>query len=633
MKLYKFSLFVVLSFLVLNYNVAQTDSSLDIAVDKIDNQSDVNTKNLEFSPSFFGNSLIYVSSGASEKKFDYKIGESFFTLRVGVLDSFGNIVDSYSFLDELNISNHLGPCTLSKDGELLFLSRNKKGTISLKEKEKDVNPMGIYLYEYLDSTWQKVDELPFNNPNYKVFHPAWDDDNKRLIFASDMPGGYGGTDLYSVNYIDGKWSGLKNLGPNINSAYNEAFPFVYNANNLFFASNKEGGIGGFDIYFSKENNGFSVAENLGDKINSESDDFGLILDENALVGYFNSGRPGGKGKDDLYKITFAKPVINDVPEPDYFMINVKNSINGNAVENAEITFYKYKVTPNKNPEIKKIKGIDKQIIYTIDPNSLEASSPVYSAKDGSKKVNLPQGSYIMKVQKSGYAEYRQLVNTSESGKNITVALVSDIYDYFEIAFIDEENNSVSDITIYEKNGKPISVEGKNPYVFKVLRGEVLNIVAAKEGYKDKVMELSYPNSPAKFDAVMHKKIKYVEHLPVDKGEILVLKDIIYDYNSDRLTSKAKSELDKLVAHLKKHEDMVIELGSHTDSRGRDAYNLKLSKKRSASAKRYIVKKGIRADRIKEKGYGETKIKNHCTNGVRCTEKEHSLNRRTEVKVL
>ncbi len=634
MKLYKFSLSAILSLALLSNLSAQINSNFSENIDKIENQSNVNTKNLEFSPCFFGNSLIYVSSETSNKKFDYKIGESFFTLKVGVLDSLGNIVESYSFLDELNVPNHLGPCTLSKDGELLFLSRNKKGVVSIKEQEKDVNPMGIYLYKYLDSTWQKVDDFPFNNPNYKVFHPAWDDENNRLIFASDMPGGYGGTDLYSVNYIDGKWLGLKNLGPNINSAYNEAFPFIYNSKYLFFASNKEGGNGGFDVYFSEDNNGFTPAKNVGKKINSKSDDFGLILDENASVGYFNSGKPGGKGKDDLYKITFIKPVVNDdIQEEDYFMINVKNSIKGTAVENAEIIFYKYKITTNKNPEIKKIEGIDKQIIYTIDPNSLEASSPVYSGKNGTKKVNLPEGAYIMKVQKSGYAEYRQLVNTLESNKNIKVALVPDIYDYFEITFIDEENNATVDVIINEKNGKSISIEGKNPYILKVLRGESLNIVAVKEGYKDKIMDISYPNTPSKFDAVMHKKIKYVEHLPVDKGEILVLRDIIYNYNSDRLTNKAKAELDKLVSHLKKHKNLVIELGSHSDSRGSDSYNLKLSKKRSASAKRYIVKSGIRADRIKEKGYGETMIKNHCKNGVKCSEKEHSLNRRTEVKVL
>ncbi len=632
MKIYKFSLFLVLSFWALNDTFAQDNSNLDMNIDKIENQSNINTKNLEFSPSFFGNSLIYVSSETSNKKFDYKIGESFFTLKEGVLDSLGNIVNSYSFLDELNIPNHLGPCAFGRDGELLFLSRNKKVDIKSKGQENDINPMGIYLYKYSDSTWQKAGDFPFNNANYKVFHPTWDDENNRLIFASDMPGGYGGTDLYSVEYIDGKWSGLKNLGSNINSIYNEAFPFIYNSKYLFFASNKQGGKGGFDIYFSVENNGFTDAKNLGSEINSESDDFGLIIDENALVGYFNSNRPGGKGKDDIYKISFTKPIIRD-RERDYFTINVKNSTNGSAIEKAEIIFYKYKVTTNKNPEIKKIKGIDKQIIYTIDPNSLEASSTVYSGKNGTKKVNLPNGSYIIKVKKSGYAEYKQLVNTSISDKDINVSLIPDVYDYFEITFIDEENNSAGNITLYEKNGKTISVEGQNPYVLKVLRGETLNIVAAKEGYKDKIIDISYPNTPAKFDAVMHKKIKYVEHLPVDKGEILVLRDIIYDYNSDILTNKAKMELDKLASHLKKHKDLVIELGSHTDSRGSDSYNLKLSKKRSASAKRYIVKNGVKADRIKEKGYGETMIKNHCTNGVKCSEEEHSLNRRTEVKVL
>ncbi len=645
MKYFKYSLSVVLSLFLLCDVMAQDNadlvgSAVSFDVDKIENQSNVNTPDLEFSPAFYGNSIVYVSSSKSKKKFDLKIGESFFTLKVGIVDSLGNIQEPYSFLDELDIPNHAGPCAFSSNGELMFLSRNKKGFEDTEEQGKVVNPIGIYLYKYWGNSWQKEEDFPFNNPNYKVFHPTWDEENNRLIFASDMPGGYGGTDLYSVNYVDGKWTGLKNMGPTVNTEYNEAFPFIYNSKYLFFASNRDGGKGGYDIYFSQENNNFDDVQSLGDEINSEGDDFGLILSEDATTAYFNSSRLGGKGKDDLYKIMFSKPVIQEkVDDDDYFSIKIKNANTGLAVENAEITFSKYKITTNKNPQIKKINGIDKEIIYAIDPNSVEESTPMYSNHKGEKMVNLPEGSYILKVKKSGYSEYNQLVNTSDLIANdIVVAMKPYVYDVFEITFVDENNKIEEGVILKSKDsdGKKMMVEGNNPYVFKVLRGTNLHIVASKEGFVDKSLDIVYGTTPAKFDAVMQrkaKKIEYVEHLPVDKGQILVLSDIIYEYNSDKLTKNSKIELDKLVSHLKTHKNLVVELGSHSDSRGRASYNLALSKKRSASAKKYIVSKGVDASRIKVKGYGETMIKNHCINGVKCSEKEHAINRRTEVKVL
>ncbi|HTL81170.1 MAG TPA: OmpA family protein, partial [Bacteroidia bacterium] len=111
-----------------------------------------------------------------------------------------------------------------------------------------------------------------------------------------------------------------------------------------------------------------------------------------------------------------------------------------------------------------------------------------------------------------------------------------------------------------------------------------------------------------------------------------LENIYYDYNKWNIRPDAAVELDKLVKIMQDNPQIKIELSSHTDSRGSDSYNMKLSQKRAQSAVDYIVSKGISKDRITAKGYGESVPLNRCTNGVKCTEDEWQFNRRTEFKV-
>ncbi|MEL6867521.1 MAG: OmpA family protein, partial [Bacteroidota bacterium] len=126
----------------------------------------------------------------------------------------------------------------------------------------------------------------------------------------------------------------------------------------------------------------------------------------------------------------------------------------------------------------------------------------------------------------------------------------------------------------------------------------------------------------------------VELEPVEMDKAIKLENIYYRYNSARITSKSAKELDKLIRVLKDNPGLIVELGSHTDSRGKDDYNLKLSNMRAASAVEYITQKGgIPESQIKSKGYGETQLVNKCKNGVECSERRHQQNRRTELKVV
>lgn len=135
------------------------------------------------------------------------------------------------------------------------------------------------------------------------------------------------------------------------------------------------------------------------------------------------------------------------------------------------------------------------------------------------------------------------------------------------------------------------------------------------------------------------------HYTVSKGETrdtvfmtvalnrsIVLKNIYYDFDKYDLRPESITELDKVVSFMKANRDLNVELGSHTDSRGNDDYNQRLSENRARSAVQYIISRGIDPARIHSRGYGESRLVNGCSNGVNCTEDQHQMNRRTEIIV-
>ncbi|NJL76499.1 MAG: OmpA family protein [Saprospiraceae bacterium] len=121
-------------------------------------------------------------------------------------------------------------------------------------------------------------------------------------------------------------------------------------------------------------------------------------------------------------------------------------------------------------------------------------------------------------------------------------------------------------------------------------------------------------------------------VPIQQGTVLILENIYYDFDAFSIQEGAAKELDELATVMQQYASMQIELIAHTDSRGTTIYNLELSQKRAQSAKQYLIEKGISHDRIQTFGFGESKIRNHCSEGINCAEEEHAFNRRTEVRI-
>lgn len=476
-------------------------------------QTNINTVASDFGPAIVHDKLMYASF-SDEDINKLARGDSrkiFYDIFLSTLNSNGDAgSDRQMILSEFSKGYHAGPVSYCKNTGELFVTLSNYQNPEIKNKVYRKANIRLKLISLKpdNGKWILQDDFPFNDSLYSVGHPAISVTGDTLFFASDRPDmGFGRTDIYMSVRKDGNWMMPQNLGEKINSPGDDMFPFFFR-NMLFYASNKgTEERKDFDIYYAcLENGRFSKPVKL-DFLNTEYDDFGLIINSDGEYGYFVSNRPGGKGDDDIYKIEFTG---------EYFLeLVIMDRKTGAPVDNPVISF--------------------------SDNVTAEYQYPVF-------KRELP-------------------------AKTTTVA--------------------TSKLEGYQNSSVTISTQ---QYSFGIIRDTI-----------------------------------WVEKVEV--GQKFVMENIFYEFDKWDILPESEVELNKLVKILKDNPSWKVELGSHTDCRGSDAYNLKLSQKRSDSAVSYIVKNGISADRIIARGYGETQLVNRCDDGVDCTEEEHRQNRRTEFKIL
>ncbi|WP_369048663.1 OmpA family protein [Tenacibaculum sp. UWU-22] len=210
----------------------------------------------------------------------------------------------------INSIFHESNAIITKDGQTMYFTRdNFDGKKKGRDKKTHTTHLKLYRITKEDGKWGDIVELPFNSDNYSVGHPALSPDEKTLYFASDMPGGYGNTDIYKVSVIDNIYGKPVNLGRGINTEEREMFPFVGADSTLYFSSDGHSGHGLLDIFESKLESGeYKTVKNLEEPFNSKRDDIAFYINDAKNEGFFSSNREGGKGDDDIYSFVITKEV-------------------------------------------------------------------------------------------------------------------------------------------------------------------------------------------------------------------------------------------------------------------------------------------------------------------------------------
>ncbi|WP_424495118.1 OmpA family protein [Salinimicrobium sp. GXAS 041] len=324
------------------------------------NQVMQNAASSDFGISFMGDRVVFASTRNQDRPIYLWNKKPYLDLYVADISEDGTLSNVSLFGDEINTDTHESSAAFSEDGQVMFFDRTNDRRVKTDWSEVPVATISIYRAEMVDGEWDNIEALPFASDQYSIEHPTLSQDGTKLYFASDMPGSLGSFDIYSVDVnADGTFGEPVNLGPNVNTPEREQFPYISNDGVLYFASNGRLGFGNLDIYRSEMENGtFSEAENLGNSLNSEFDDFAFVLKEGEAEekGYLASNR---RGSDNLYAFTrteYEKPVLpSEISEinPETGRRQIAN------VGNIYFDFDKATIKPESEPTLNRVAEIMK----------------------------------------------------------------------------------------------------------------------------------------------------------------------------------------------------------------------------------------------------------------------------------
>ncbi len=278
---------------------------------KIKNLEAINTPFTEYAPVYSNNELYFTSSRSNARIYE-ATGTPFTDLYKaetnGANVNVNTITPLPSFINESNINE--GCVTFTPDGKTMVFAKGNSG------KRKGTSDVDLYLSRFRNGQWSEPTPININQPDAWESTPAMSPDGRTLYFSSNRKGGFGGLDIYSAQMDGrGRFGKVKNMGPEINTAGAELFPYVSENGKLYFSSDGQSGYGMLDIFVVNRANGKTVVENLGQPVNSPADDFGIFLFK-ADRGFFTSNRDGGKGDDDIYTFINEDPNLRVV---NYFL--------------------------------------------------------------------------------------------------------------------------------------------------------------------------------------------------------------------------------------------------------------------------------------------------------------------------
>jgi outer membrane protein OmpA-like peptidoglycan-associated protein/tetratricopeptide (TPR) repeat protein len=608
----------------------------------------INSKYTEFAPLPYGkNQLLFSSLKANELIVPSK-SETKAKLYTAVLDDNNAPKEVEEFGNGLNTNaNHVGHGSFSKDGQRFYF------TLCGYEIEENRVKCEIYKAQKNGTAWQSPERLgdAVNMEGYEstMPHVAQGDGAEELLyFASDRPGGQGGLDLWVAVGRGGGFQSPINLGPTINTPGDEASPFVDDAKGyedlrpmLYFSSNGHPGFGGFDVFKSFKNNtnftDWGKVENAGNLLNSPADELYFVMDDSKTKGFIVSNRDGSysiAGKnccDDIYVLELGEPKENVVYIAD--ALGTVYDDKEKAMVGAKVTLYE--LDGNKRKKVANISTktmgyvfenlkLDRNYILTAEKDGFAAQEHAFNTKGLKQNQKFRKDFYLKKqetpVEDPDAALYVEGQVFSDKGREGGVSVLN--------------NATVEIIRINVKNGQEVSFKslttsGQGNYRTKLPDGYRYKLIATAPGH----LAASESIDGTGITGTVTKKVDFT--LRVQQTDVAFkIDNIYYDFDKATLRDESIPNLQVLLGILNDNPSIRIELGAHTDSKGADDYNMKLSQRRAQSVVDWLVGQGIAADRLVAKGYGETQpvAPNENPDGSDNPD-GRQLNRRTEFKLL
>ncbi len=631
------------------------------------NAAEINGPGTDFSPIYYDDGLVYLSNSSKTGPADRKyLDRPSLDMYFALLDANQEPMVRSPFSEELNSNLNEGQATFSQDGKTIFFTRNNMYKGVQKADENGRVRMKIYQARIGKYDWENIQELPFNNDSYTCMHPSLSVDGHKLYFTSDMPGGQGGFDLYvSERSMDG-WSEPVNLGPEINTSENEVFPFItFGGKTLFFTSRGHNTLGGLDMFYVNLDKIDEGVVNLNEPFNSPNDDMDMILNEDGTKGFFTSDRPGGHGKADIYSFTVPNGIHGvEKPPSNRVQIVVTDGRTGQPIPKASIRilepsddgflsagndFYEVDLAPTpESPNSLSLRLVRKNAdALGIPDNYTNGAGQAYADF-------VMYRSYLILASYDGYQTAERLYSVQpDKGGAVTLSLFEEAvcHRMTGIVSTDKFNTRISNATLiftHKASNQEVTFHSDINGEYNLclpLEGEYL-LQVKREGFRSKVITTAAARNksinntirlePVALNAAAsssnEEKTEELLARPLQDGYVITMDKIRFVPGKATLNQSAVRHLDAIVELMQRYPEMEIDLEVHTDSRGDAKANQTLSSERANNAKAYLAHKGIDASRVNAMGKGQSQLRNRCSDGVQCTDVEHEVNNRIEVRV-
>ncbi|MFH1005317.1 MAG: OmpA family protein [Bacteroidota bacterium] len=571
----------------------------------------INTEYPEYSPVISADESILLFTSRRPENVGGKVGEDgkyFEDIYISFNTEDSGWTKAKNIGAPINTSEHEATIGISADGQIVFIYKD------------DADSGSIYTTHMEGDFWTIPEKVGGDvNSKYWESHATISADGNTLYFVSNRPDGYGGRDIYRCKKLPtGEWSKAMNLGPKINTQYDEDASFLQpGEQTLSFSSKGHKGMGGFDIFYSNFidsglTGNWTEPVNIGYPVNTTGDDVFFVPTIDNKRAYFSSFSQSGYGDKDIYMLTF--------PEK----------------EGSRLTVLRGHVTDDFG------KIPTDVTITVVDANNGDMiGNYLPNPKTGKYLLILPHTkTYTIKYEGEGYYTVTNTVHV-DPGKAYmetemvlilkdvkmekktpgTVSVIGTVTDVQKKAvaktnIVVKDNSSGTTIGTFVSNN-----EGKFSFVLE--RGKNYCISFEAEKYLFQSENVNLPK-----EMIYSSIEKNIILQPIVMGSKIVLKNLFFDFNKAKIRKESFVELDKLYNLLKENPNMRIELSGHTDNKGNKKLNLKLSQDRAKAVMNYIIKKGINKNQITSKGYGvEQPI---VTND---TDEGRQLNRRVEMKIL
>ncbi len=614
---------------------------------EIENCARINDREVQFGPAVFGEDLVFLTRprvGA----IDPLTRKTYFKLFRSPLSRDGMPGRAKKFSVELNSGYNEGPMSFTQEDRVIFFTRTQLDDGATIEDLNGKANLGIYSAYRAEYDWAGVRPLPFNGKNFSNKDPSVTPDGRRVFFSSNREGGYGGYDLYFSDFFEGRWSDAINLGPDINTEGNEAFPHIHPSGRLFFSSTGHGGRGGYDLFMiDLSGRRWGDVINLPEPVNSPGDDIGITLTADGRRAYLASNRAAGMGEDDIYLLRLKRGLLSlQGPDIDGETFTVYDGANSRRVNGAQVWLGEVDPAGRLPAEYYSFQlqqgATGKQLVPIVKPIGLLPPSPLRTDREGSVRLELTVGkTYELRVHKNGFTPdalrfiytkegpSRPLVMTLRpSNCRMVSGRILDVkgggIEAVPIQFRPENCNAASVSTVTDAAGN---------YQICLPTSCSFLAIAGRPGYETgtaplPAQQLLEAERPV-FDMALKAEGNISRRGLNSADAVLSLSGLNFFDGTAILQEDLSRDLDVMQRLLEARPDVKLLLIAHVDGMKAPADLVKMGEQRAEAVRGALIRRGVPNNRLRTVSYGNAYRLRECTT---CTVQDFAFNSRLEAKI-